>query len=129
MSITDASAHRLLVNALASSIAWDHGVVDEAEGIGTLPKPRELNGFRPDVIATSPDGSLIIGEAKNHLGSSPATFITTLRRLLDWANSADAKALLAIAVPLGDGRDAERAAEAAGWPDDRFNVIEVDLEH
>jgi len=128
MSITDASAHRLLVNALASSISWEHGVVEEADGIGTLPRPRELNGFRPDVVAKSPDGSLIIGEAKARLGASKAAFIMTLRGLLDWAKSEDPSALLAIAVPLGAGRDAERAAQSAGWPSHRVNVIEVDLE-
>ena len=128
MSITDASAHRLLVNALASSISWDQGVIEEADGIGTLPRPRELNGFRPDVLAKAPDGSLIIGEAKSRLGPSTAAFITTLRGLLDWANSAESSALLAIAVPLGAGHDAERAAQSAGWPRDRVNVVEVDLE-
>jgi hypothetical protein len=95
---------------------------------GPFPRPRELNGFWPNVVAKSPDGSLIIGEAKSRLGRSTAAFITTLRRLLDWANSAEPGALLAIAVPLGAGRDAERAAQSAGRPNDRVNVIEVDLE-
>ena len=128
MSFTDASTHRLLVNALASSIAWDQGVVEAADGVGTLPRPRELNGFRPDVVAKSPDGALIIGEAKNRLGPNTPAFIATLRQLLDWANSEHPKALLAISVPLGTGREAERAAQSAGWPSDRVNVVEVDLE-
>jgi hypothetical protein len=122
MAITQASAHRLLVNALASSIAWNQGTVEEAEGFGALPKPRELNGHRPDLIARAPDGSTIIGEVTAHVGTE---FSSALRRLLVWAESSSTQARLAVAVPLGDGLDAERAAEEAGWAPSHFDVVEV----
>jgi hypothetical protein len=130
MTPTDATVHRLLVGALASAIAWDHGTVVQADGVGTLPKPQAIGGSRPDVLATATDGSFIIGEAKtfrSHGNAISADFTAALRGFDEWARQQDRTVRLALAVPSGVAETAHQAAHEAGWMDDLVDVIEVDV--
>jgi hypothetical protein len=127
MSVADSSIHRLLVNALASSIAWDHGVIEQADGFGTLQPPHELGGRRPDLIAVSSDGAIVIGEAKTASSSGALSFADSLRAFRHWADGQDQTVRLALAVPSGFGREAAAAAGQAGWPEERVEVVEVDV--
>ena len=125
--MSDSSTHRLLVNALASSIAWDQGVVTQADVFGTLESPEELEGERPDLIAVGEDGAIVIGEAETAAGASELSFADSLRAFRQWADNQDKTVRLALAVPSGFGRQAADAAGQAGWSDARVEVVEVDV--
>jgi hypothetical protein len=129
MAVTNASIHRLLVNALASSIAWEQGEVVQADGFGALPAPPDLNGTRPDLIAKGDDGSIIIGEAKAYGSAGPSVDMAdSLRTYRAWADGEPGQVRLAISVPAGLGGKARKAAHTAGWTDDDLNVVEVTLD-
>jgi hypothetical protein len=128
MSVSDSGVHRLLVNALASSIAWDHGVVERADGFGTLQPPDALGGQRPDLVAVSSDGAIVIGEAKTAAGAGAVSFDDSLQAFKEWADDQDETVVrLALAVPSGFGSQAADAAGRAGWSEEKVEVVEVDV--
>ena len=116
-----------MVNALASSIAWDQGVVERANGFGTLQPPDELGGRRPDLVAVSSDGAIVIGEAKTAAGTGAVSFDDSLRAFREWADDQDQTVRLALAVPSGFGSQAVDAAGRAGWSEEKVEVVEVDV--
>jgi hypothetical protein len=118
--------HGLLTAALVSDLAWGVAEVTEADGVGTLPVPRSIAGFRPDVIART-DDTLVLGEAKVMPRASNKEFLKKLRAWHEHPPNGVSKVLLTLAVPAGWRANAEELTAAAGWPTQDVRVLEVGL--
>jgi 2-keto-3-deoxy-L-rhamnonate aldolase RhmA len=118
--------HGLLTAALVSDLAWNTAAVAEADGVGTLPVPEPIAGFRPDVIAQTSD-ILVLGEAKVLPRLANKEFVKKLRAWHDHPPQGFRKVVLTLAVPAGWRENAERLAASAGWTTEDVRVLEVGL--
>ena len=108
MSRKARNLHSYLVQALASSIASREGVIEAAVDFGTLQSPDPGSaGVTPDVVARSPDGSIIVGEAKYGTAWRAAATTRALRQLLDWRYEGQTPSMLVLAASAGRAQDAE----------------------
>jgi hypothetical protein len=118
--------HGLLTAALVSDLAWGTAEVEEADGVGTLPIPEPIAGFRPDVIARTND-TLVLGEAKVMSRLADKEFVKKLRAWHDHPPQAYSKVVLTLAVPAGWREIAKELAASAGWTTEDVRVLEVGL--
>jgi hypothetical protein len=123
--IDEQRLHGLLTAALVSDLAWNVAEVEKADGIGRLPQPESIAGFRPDVIAHTGD-TLLLGEAKVKPGVSEAN-VEKLRAWHDHPPGGFARVILTLAVPAGWRAHAMQLAADAGWSGDDVRVLEVGL--
>jgi hypothetical protein len=123
--IDEQRLHGLLTAALVSDLAWNVAEIEQADGVGTLPKPESIAGFRPDVIAHT-DDTLVLGEAKVKPRVSAAS-VAKLRAWHDHPPGGFARVTLTLAVPAGWRENAMRLAADAGWSAHDVRVLEVGL--
>jgi hypothetical protein len=128
MSRKARNLHSYLVRVLASSIASREGVVEAADDFGTLGAPDPTAaGMGPDVVARTPDGKIVIGEAKYGTAWRADTTTRALHNLRDWRYQGHEPSLLVLAASAGHAQDAAQAASRAGWLPEAVRLIEVSL--
>ena len=118
--------HGLLTAALVSDLAWSAAEVEEADGVGTLPRRELIAGFRPDVIAKT-DDTLVLGEATVTPRLGNEAFVEKLRAWHDHPPAGFARVVLTLAVPAGWRESAVKLAANAGWVSEDLRVLEVGL--
>ncbi len=62
--MTETALHHDLVAWLLSYVAGEYGMVTHVAGRTEYPDPEPVGRHEPDLVAETPDGTVVIGEAK-----------------------------------------------------------------